>query len=311
MQKAQNRIQNNTNTNNTTLYIDALSLFLFTCISYILRRLYWIRCAIYPTCYDVNEAIAYINFSAYAQKPYFLAWTVGKLVSFVSLPVLVFLCDLSTSFFLQDKWYLLLSSFIHPDATAIITLLASIVHYFSIKKEKRYKWVSRFISSMLGIVLLESTASSFIPGINLYWYINIQMHEQYRRMHEQIFMCTHLFLWTLSWQAASVSTQLFVCSIFKECGFRGYILIWRLLSKSKVYQKNIVAKAFYFCESLSSLCSILIGFIWWSIHAGSGNMNFLCWATVILILSTGATVLMLEILQAETQKEKQRKQQER
>jgi len=159
----------------------------------------------------------------------------------------------------------------------------------------------------LNICLFEFTGTSFKPGVNTYWYINLQMIEQYRKMHAQLFFATHFLLYLLSFLAHTLSARVFLSMFFRESGYKGYLLLWKLiyLEKQKIpgYNAPLLDTLFNMFKHVAIMSFVLESVIWCMVALyGTGNMNFLCWTTLIFVSSSAAATLLLEIAKKRSDK---------
>ncbi|KAI5181342.1 hypothetical protein NEOKW01_1536 [Nematocida sp. AWRm80] len=165
-----------------------------------------------------------------------------------------------------------------------------------IKKILNNKTMTEIVlSSVLVVIFLENTCANHKPGINPYWYSNLQMIPQYRTMHTLILYSIHYYLMSISPWSILLSTKVFMWMVFKECGYKGYLLIWCILLDS---YKSIPHKGIIFLMNTSIALAIVEHIIWiMLVIYNTGNMNFLCWITLLFILSTAGAVLLAEVHQ--------------
>ncbi|KAI5170683.1 hypothetical protein NEFER03_0142 [Nematocida sp. LUAm3] len=246
--------------------------------------------------YDTAEAYEYINGNPYAHAPYMLSYVTYSIIGKRYIKEILFLFDIITAYVLQSPWYLLLSSVLPLDAFSVISLICALVYKSSGKTKK-------CLQIVLGALMLESTAENMHPGINAYWYVNIQMIPQYIDLHRHLFYSTHIFFWCLSWLSQETATRLFLGMCFREGGPKGYLLLWSLilLESKKVFQNtSIDQKVINGLKGASILFYIIQNIVWWMLAAhGVGNMNFLCWSILFMIICTAAATLYLEIRKKE------------
>ncbi|KAI5185624.1 hypothetical protein NEHOM01_0950 [Nematocida homosporus] len=235
--------------------------------------------------YDVVEGYGYQRGNPYAEEPYMLTRLVCWIVPEWGFDWFMLACDGLTAWLLNDYWYFVLGSALPVDAVGVLGLGVALA----------YCWGGRRGRALLGGMLVENTANKCQPGINPFWYVNIQMLDQYQAMHHQIFYATHYLFWGLSWAAQEWTTQLFMGLVFKEGGYKMYLLLWRLLAREMVMLPEY--KWVFGClEGIGALCYLLESLIWWLlVRCGVGNMNFLCWVTLIFILCSAAATLLVEV----------------
>ncbi|OAG31795.1 hypothetical protein NEDG_00270 [Nematocida displodere] len=238
--------------------------------------------------YDMTECYEYINKNPYAEKPYFLAWAFGRCLPPSWFTACMFFCDCATAWMLNTRWYLLFSSMLASDGISAVNLLISL----GVSGGRRCRW----LGIPLLLIFLESTCGNYAPGVNTYWYINMQMLPQFREMHRQVFFATHLLILTICATCTGGDcTKLFFAMTFKECGYRGYLLLWCLLQAKSVKASGWAKKVFNLSKGMAVVATLANHIIWWMIvPCGIGNMNFLCWSTLIFLVATAIGTLTID-----------------
>ncbi|KAH9385524.1 uncharacterized protein NEMAJ01_0420 [Nematocida major] len=238
--------------------------------------------------YDVEEAQEYFSGNPLADKPFFLVYALHRAISLVSKnPPAVFrimslVCDFISSYFLGNIWYFVLSALFPSDPSSLVCLLFSMYYSGALAKH---------LAPLLMLVCVESTHTVTTPGLNAYWYVNIQMIEQYRPMFHELFFSTHIFLLGMSTLSSLPSSKLYMAMVFKDLGYRGYLLLWCMLTRGQPRDKILGA-----CLGVALLGFFLDCIVWYMlVFCGVGNMNFLCWSNLITIISTGLATLHHEI----------------
>ncbi|KAI5191798.1 hypothetical protein NECID01_1643 [Nematocida sp. AWRm77] len=245
--------------------------------------------------YDAEECYEYLLGNTHAERPYLSMQVLGSVLGAGAFSVLMFLCDLGGAVLLKDIRYLVGCSLFHADVSSAINFLW--IAYYVASAEKREK-TSRACMGALLVLSMEFTGSSHLPGINPYWYMNMHMLEQYRSMCTQGLLATHLMLVSFAQVSSTVAAKMFLMCVFKECGYKGYFLIWWLVSleAGALSMRGVSVKAFHGLKHTSAMLAIVEHIIWAMIVVyGIGNMNFLCWSTLVFVLATGGGVLLLEV----------------
>lgn len=247
--------------------------------------------------YDMEEAREYFNGNLFAERPFLLVHFLYKVVSLIStkpstLLHLVFMAaDFVSAYLLDSMWYFVLSAFLPSDSISLLCLFFAMYH-------KRV--LVKYVSPLIICTCIESTHSICRPGINAYWYINMQMIEQYKEVCSELFLTTHYFLLCISLLSKLASTKLYLAMVFKEFGYKGYLLLWTILIK-----ETKSSKIYNICIGLTILGVALDNIVWYMlVYCGVGNMNFLCWSNLITIISTGIATLYYEHMQKQSRKVK-------
>lgn len=247
--------------------------------------------------YDIEEAVEYFSGNYLAERPSLFTWLVYKTLSLVlsnnkiypAVDKIVMISDLLCSYLLNSNKYFLITSILPSDTISIICLLFTLHHR---------RIFHQMITYILLIICTESTHTKCEPGVNVYWYINMQMFSEYTVLFHKIFRITHFHLLVLSLLSDETSTKLYMAMVFKEFGYRGYVLIWFILQNTS---RSI--KVHNLCRGLTVLGGILDLIVWYMlVFGGVGNMNFLCWSNIITILSTGTAVILHEYFLKHNQK---------
>ncbi|KAI5134756.1 hypothetical protein NEAUS06_1289 [Nematocida ausubeli] len=242
--------------------------------------------------YDLTEAEEYIKGNPFADKPAITLYYFTKMLSLISIGgrysvhsvlfTVTALCDFMSAYLLGTPMYFLLTSFLPSEVYSIICLVAVLCYR---------KILLRYTAPLLALLCIEGTYTKCAPGINPYWYINMQMFEEYRELCRDIFQAMHFFFQALTIYSQCISTKLYLTMVFKDLGYRGYILVWCILSIQKTERKQI----FNLLLGLSFLGAVIDHLVWYMlVLCGVGNMNFLCWSNAVTIVSTGVAALLHE-----------------
>lgn len=237
--------------------------------------------------YDMEEALEYFSGNSLADTPNVFTSIFYRVLSLIlsrdailtAVYLITMIGDFFCGYFLNNISYFLATSLLPVDLVSTVCVLFSLYHR---------KYFRQVLLPLILIISVESTHTRCDPGINPYWYINMQMFSEYKILFQEIFRITHYFLLFLSLLSNQASTKLYLAMVFKDFGYRGYILVWCMLRES---MKN--KKIFNLCRGIAIVGGVLDTIIWYMlVFEGVGNMNFLCWSNIITILSTGgATVL--------------------
>lgn len=244
--------------------------------------------------YDPDEAYEYVQGNPYARKPYPSQLIIAYLVPKRIFRFVITLMDFLTAFLLGSPWYLVLSSLTVADAASFFNLV-----FVAGMQRGLGPWTARMLRILHFLLMLESTAAEKGPGVNTYWYVNMQMDPQYARMHFIIFSSTHIVLLLLSHGPGSPvvasSSLLFSSLLFKDHGYKGYLLLWVLLNQNCREAGNAGMKAYGAWFRISAALFCIEHIIWaMLVLANTGNMNFLCWVCLFQVGASAACTLSAE-----------------
>lgn len=244
--------------------------------------------------YDPDEAYEYIQGNPYARRPYLSQLIIAYLVPKRIFRLVITLMDVLTAFLLGSPWYLILSSLTVADVTSFFNLV------FVASTQSQFRTgITRVLRILHFLLMLESTVTEKGPGINTYWYVNMQMESHYAKMHFIIFAATHIVLLLLSWNPRSPvvasSSLLFPFLLFKDHGYKGYLLLWVLLYQNCNKPGNTAKKAYSTWLRVSVALFCIEHIIWMMIVlANIGNMNFLCWICLLQVGVSAACTFSVE-----------------
>ncbi|EIJ88566.1 hypothetical protein NEPAR06_0971 [Nematocida parisii] len=253
--------------------------------------------------YDLVEAEQYIQGNPFAGKPsitlYYFTKTLLLLNISKAYSVHTFMygitgvCDFTAGYLLDCPVYFLVTSLLPNEIYSIICLLIVVCY--------KKKALAKYVGPVLALLCAEGSYDRCAPGINAYWYINMQMFKEYQGLFQDMFRASHYFLLSLTLFSRLISTKLYLIMVFKDLGYRGYAVLWCILSLEKFSNDRV----FNLCLGLCSIGVFIEYLVWYMlIYCGVGNMNFLCWSNVITIISTGIATVLHE---SNVQKEKRRK----
>ncbi|KAI5190213.1 hypothetical protein NEMIN01_0912 [Nematocida minor] len=239
--------------------------------------------------YDMEEVEEYFKGNTLADQPSIMNGIAYRLITLFCtrfkastvVYAITMLSDFICGYLLDNSAYFFVSSVLPSDLVSAVCLVFVFYHKNLFR---------RFIGLFLLLVCLESTHYRCEPGINVYWYINMQMFDEYKTLFNELFQTTHYFLLTMSTLSKLASTKIYLIMTFKDMGYRGYLLVWCIMEK-----ECNKSKLFNLCRGLATVGAAIDSIVWYMlVYGGVGNMNFLCWSNVITIVATGLAVLAQE-----------------